>query len=72
MNKPKFYVFLWIAGIIMLGYAMLNTGSRLALDINLHDTYFVIKYNFLAILSIICLVLILWIANKIKHRRSLN
>jgi hypothetical protein len=75
MNRLKSYAYLWIFGVILLGYALLNLGSSSALDINLHDTYFVNNSNFLAItLAVIGLVLgfVLWTINRKNRKRSIN
>jgi heme/copper-type cytochrome/quinol oxidase subunit 1 len=75
MKKPKFYIYLWIIGLIILGYALLYTSGSSALDINLHDTYFAIDYISLAIglsSSLIVIGFILWIASKINQKRNIN
>lgn len=65
--------FLWIIGLIICLYAGLNTSGAIALDINFHDVYYVVSYDFLAIaIAVIFMVLgfIFWASKRSYNKRG--
>ncbi len=65
----KVPAFLWIIGLIICLYTVLNNSGAIALDVNFHDVYYVVSYDFLAItIAVVFMVLGFYLLGITKER----